>query len=122
MATVSGFTALSRILGFVRDILMGYFLGSSHAADAFFAAFKFPNIFRRIFGEGAFNSAFVPLFSKELTAKGQKEAMGHCQWRRSPEGVFSLFYSKKARLDTSSSKDYSGSFESIPMVSDRSFF
>ena len=75
MATVSGFTALSRILGFVRDILMGYFLGSSHAADAFFAAFKFPNIFRRIFGEGAFNSAFVPLFSKELTAKGQKEAM-----------------------------------------------
>ena len=75
MATVSGFTALSRILGFLRDILMGYFLGSSQAADAFFAAFKFPNIFRRIFGEGAFNSAFVPLFSKELTTKGRKEAM-----------------------------------------------
>ena len=75
MATVSGFTALSRILGFIRDILMGYFLGSSHAADAFFAAFKFPNIFRRIFGEGAFNSAFVPLFSRELTSKGRKEAM-----------------------------------------------
>lgn len=75
MATVSGFTALSRILGFIRDILIGYFLGSSHAADAFFAAFKFPNIFRRIFGEGAFNSAFVPLFSRELTSKGRKEAM-----------------------------------------------
>ena len=75
MATVSGFTALSRILGFLRDISMGYFLGSSQAADAFFAAFKFPNIFRRIFGEGAFNSAFVPLFSKELTSKGRKEAM-----------------------------------------------
>ena len=75
MATVSGFTALSRLLGFIRDILMGYFLGSSHAADAFFAAFKFPNIFRRIFGEGAFNSAFVPLFSRELTSKGRKEAM-----------------------------------------------
>ena len=75
MATISGFTALSRILGFLRDILMGYFLGSSQAADAFFAAFKFPNIFRRIFGEGAFNSAFVPLFSKELTSKGRKEAM-----------------------------------------------
>ena len=75
MATVSGFTALSRILGFLRDILMGYFLGSSQAADAFFAAFKFPNIFRRIFGEGAFNSAFVPLFSRELTSKGRKEAM-----------------------------------------------
>ena len=75
MATVSGFIALSRILGFLRDISMGYFLGSSQAADAFFAAFKFPNIFRRIFGEGAFNSAFVPLFSKELTSKGRKEAM-----------------------------------------------
>ena len=75
MATVSGFTALSRILGFVRDIFMGYFLGTGYAADAFFAAFKFPNIFRRIFGEGAFNSAFVPLFSKELTSKGQKEAI-----------------------------------------------
>ena len=75
MATVSGFTALSRILGFIRDIFMGYFLGTGHAADAFFAAFKFPNIFRRIFGEGAFNSAFVPLFSKELTSKGQKEAI-----------------------------------------------
>ena len=75
MATICGFTALSRILGFIRDILIGYFLGSSHAADAFFAAFKFPNIFRRIFGEGAFNSAFVPLFSRELTSKGRKEAM-----------------------------------------------
>ena len=75
MATVSGFTALSRILGFIRDICMGYFLGSGHAADAFFAAFKFPNIFRRIFGEGAFNSAFVPLFSKELTSKGKNEAI-----------------------------------------------
>ena len=75
MATVSGFTALSRILGFIRDICMGYFLGSGHAADAFFAAFKFPNIFRRIFGEGAFNSAFVPLFGKELTSKGKKEAI-----------------------------------------------
>ena len=75
MATVSGFTALSRILGFVRDIFMGYFLGTGHAADAFFAAFKFPIIFSRIFGEGAFNSAFVPLFCKELTSKGQKEAI-----------------------------------------------
>ena len=75
MATVSGFTALSRVLGFIRDICMGFFLGSGHAADAFFAAFKFPNLFRRIFGEGAFNSAFVPLFGKELNEKGKKEAV-----------------------------------------------
>ncbi|MFL2480655.1 MAG: murein biosynthesis integral membrane protein MurJ [Verrucomicrobiales bacterium] len=75
MATVSGFTALSRVLGFIRDICMGFFLGSGHAADAFFAAFKFPNLFRRIFGEGAFNSAFVPLFGKELNDKGKKEAV-----------------------------------------------
>ena len=75
MATVSGFTALSRVLGFVRDICMGFFLGSGHAADAFFAAFKFPNLFRRIFGEGAFNSAFVPLFGRELNERGKKEAV-----------------------------------------------
>ena len=75
MATVSGFTALSRVLGFIRDICIGFFLGSGHAADAFFAAFKFPNLFRRIFGEGAFNSAFVPLFGKELNEKGKKEAV-----------------------------------------------
>lgn len=66
IATVGGFTLISRITGFIRDILLAHFLGAGMAADAFFVAFKFPNLFRRLFGEGAFNAAFVPLFAKEL--------------------------------------------------------
>lgn len=64
--TVSGFTLVSRLLGFLRDILIARFLGTGLVADAFFAAFRFPNLFRRIFGEGAFNSAFVPMFGKKV--------------------------------------------------------
>lgn len=64
--TVSGFTLVSRLLGFLRDILIARFLGTGLVADAFFAAFRFPNLFRRIFGEGAFNAAFVPLFGKKV--------------------------------------------------------
>lgn len=75
MATVSGFTALSRVLGFLRDIFMARYLGTGRAADAFFAAFRFPNMFRRIFGEGAFNAAFVPLFAREMEEKGKDEAV-----------------------------------------------
>ncbi|MEN8693376.1 MAG: murein biosynthesis integral membrane protein MurJ [Akkermansiaceae bacterium] len=75
LMTVSGFTLLSRILGFLRDILIAKFVGTAVVADAFFAAFRFPNMFRRIFGEGAFNSAFVPLFGKRLAEEGQPAAM-----------------------------------------------
>ncbi|GAK34776.1 putative lipid II flippase MurJ [Iodidimonas nitroreducens] len=64
--TVGAFTLISRILGFVRDILMAQFLGAGLAADCFFVAFKLPNFFRRLFAEGAFSSAFVPLFAKLL--------------------------------------------------------
>lgn len=64
--TVSGFTLVSRLLGFARDIMIARFLGTGLVADAFFAAFRFPNLFRRIFGEGAFNSAFVPIFGKKV--------------------------------------------------------
>lgn len=64
--TVSGFTLVSRLLGFLRDIMIARFLGTGLVADAFFAAFRFPNLFRRIFGEGAFNAAFVPLFGKKV--------------------------------------------------------
>ena len=75
MATVSGFTALSRVLGFLRDIFLARYLGTGRAADAFLAAFRFPNMFRRIFGEGAFNAAFVPLFAREMEEKGKEEAV-----------------------------------------------
>ena len=65
-ATVGGWTMASRILGFVRDILIARFLGAGAASDAFFVAFSLPNMFRRFFAEGAFNAAFVPMFAKKL--------------------------------------------------------
>tara|TARA_B110000881_G_scaffold220164_1_gene244322 strand:+ start:222 stop:2171 length:1950 start_codon:yes stop_codon:yes gene_type:complete len=73
--TISGFTLMSRILGVVRDILIARFVGTGVVADAFFAAFRFPNMFRRIFGEGAFNAAFVPLFGKRMATDGRNSAM-----------------------------------------------
>ena len=73
-ATVGSFTMMSRVLGFVRDILMAAVLGSGAVADAFFVAFRIPNLFRRVFAEGAFNSAFVPLFARRLEGQGQEQA------------------------------------------------
>lgn len=73
-ATVGGLTLVSRILGFFRDILIAAVLGTGLVADAFFVAFRFPNLFRRLFGEGAFNSAFVPLFAKALEGEGKSVA------------------------------------------------
>jgi len=62
-STFSFFTIISRILGYVRDILIAIFLGTSLFADAFFVAFRLPNTFRRLFAEGAFNAAFIPSYS-----------------------------------------------------------
>ncbi len=67
--TISFFISLSRILGFIRDILIARYLGVSALSDAFFAAFRLPNFFRRVFAEGAFNSAFVPIFIEKLQDK-----------------------------------------------------
>ncbi len=73
-ATVGGWTLASRVLGFVRDVLMARYLGAGGVADAFFVAFSLPNMFRRFFAEGAFNAAFVPLFTKKLAgAQGEAE-------------------------------------------------
>ncbi len=74
LATVGGYTGISRILGFVRDILIAAVVGTGPAADAFFVAFRLPNLFRRLFGEGAFNSAFVPLFARHLEEGGKAAA------------------------------------------------
>lgn len=63
--TVGGWTMASRILGFVRDIMIGAFLGSSAVAEAFLIAFSLPNMFRRFFAEGTLNVAFVPMFAKK---------------------------------------------------------
>ena len=59
----SFFTLISRILGYLRDILIAIFLGASIFADAFFVAFRLPNTFRRLFAEGTFNAAFIPSYT-----------------------------------------------------------
>ncbi|WP_284162648.1 murein biosynthesis integral membrane protein MurJ [Frigidibacter sp. SD6-1] len=64
--TVGAWTLLSRIAGFVRDVLTANYLGTGPVAEAFLVAFSLPNMFRRFFAEGAFNTAFVPIFSKKL--------------------------------------------------------
>ena len=71
--TFSFFTIISRLLGYLRDILIAVFLGTSFLADVFFVAFRIPNTFRRLFSEGTFNAAFVPSYALELS-KGQKKA------------------------------------------------
>ena len=74
-STVAFFTLLSRISGFVRDMLMANLIGASWLSDAFFVAFKIPNFFRRLFAEGAFNVAFIPSFSSILAADGRAAAI-----------------------------------------------
>lgn len=69
--TVGFWTLISRILGFCRDVLFAAFLGAGPLAEAFLIAFTLPNMFRRIFAEGALNLAFVPLFSKKLDNRDQ---------------------------------------------------
>ncbi|MCB2135589.1 MAG: murein biosynthesis integral membrane protein MurJ [Rhodobacteraceae bacterium] len=66
--TVGAWTLLSRIAGFARDVLLAAYLGTGVVAEAYLVAFSLPNMFRRFFAEGAFNTAFVPLFSKKLEA------------------------------------------------------
>ncbi|MGI4851661.1 MAG: murein biosynthesis integral membrane protein MurJ [Janthinobacterium lividum] len=84
VTTIGGFTALSRILGFARDILIASLLGASPLADAFFAAFKLPNFFRRLFAEGALNAAFVPLYARLYASEGVKSA------QRTAEEIFAV--------------------------------
>ena len=72
-STFGFYTLISRILGYVRDVLIAIFLGTSLFADAFFVAFRLPNTFRRLFAEGTFNAAFIPSYAGAL-AKDKKEA------------------------------------------------
>jgi putative peptidoglycan lipid II flippase len=75
IATVGGFTLLSRVTGFARDLLIAAMLGAGPVADAFFVAFKLPNFFRRLTGEGALTVAFVPMFAGAVEAEGRKAAL-----------------------------------------------
>jgi len=72
--TVGGYTLLSRITGFVRDIMLAAILGAGPVADAFFVAFRLPNHFRAIFAEGAFNAAFIPAYARIRTQNGNGAA------------------------------------------------
>ena len=73
VGTIGGLTAVSRVFGFVRDIMLARVLGAGGVADAWQLAFQLPNLFRRLFAEGAFASAFVPLFNRHMT-EGESEA------------------------------------------------
>lgn len=66
---------MSRITGFVRDMILASCLGAGMASDAFFVSFKLPNLFRSLFAEGAFTSAFVPIFSQKLVSEGKKKSL-----------------------------------------------
>ena len=84
ITTVGGYTMVSRVLGFVRDILIARVLGTGYVADAFFVSQRFPNLFRSLFAEGAFNASFVPLFTRRLAEEGVEAA------RRFAEQVLSV--------------------------------
>ena len=75
LATVSGMTLLSRVLGFVRDFVIARTFGAGMATDAFFVAFKLPNLLRRMFAEGAFSQAFVPILGEYKNARGDVETL-----------------------------------------------
>ena len=79
VAIFSSFTLISRILGFVRDILSASILGAGIVADCFFVALKLPNFFRRLFAEGAFSASFVPVFTATLTTGGREEALSFAE-------------------------------------------
>ena len=70
--TFGFYTIISRLLGYLRDVLIAIFLGTGFVADAFFVAFRIPNTFRRLFAEGTFNAAFVPSYSSELLKNKSK--------------------------------------------------
>jgi putative peptidoglycan lipid II flippase len=84
--TIGGLTMVSRILGFAREMLSARILGAGAAAEVFQLAFLIPNLFRRLFGEGAFSSGFVPLFSKRLHGEG-----GEAEARAFGEEVLAVF-------------------------------
>ncbi len=83
--TFGFYTIISRILGYLRDILIAVFLGTSLIADAFFVAFRIPNTFRRLFAEGTFNAAFVPSYTSELTK-------GKIKSKKFADQIFNLLF------------------------------
>ncbi|MBX2856906.1 MAG: murein biosynthesis integral membrane protein MurJ [Rhodobacteraceae bacterium] len=81
---------VSRVFGLLREIMIAALLGSGPVAEAFFVAFRFPNLFRRFFAEGAFNMAFVPLFARRLEGEGVESARGFAE--EALAGLFSVLF------------------------------
>lgn len=79
IATVGGMTLISRILGFVREVMIAGLLGSGPIAEAFIVAMRLPNLLRQMFAEGAFSAAFVPIFTRHLTDRGMDAARAFAQ-------------------------------------------
>ena len=88
--TFSFFTIISRLLGYIRDILIAVFLGAGPLADAFFVAFRIPNTFRRLFSEGTFNAAFVPSYSSLLSKKKETQIFANNIFNLLIVGLFFL--------------------------------
>ena len=90
VGTIGGLTAVSRVFGFIRDMLLAPVLGAGLAADAFQLAFTLPNTFRRLFAEGAFSVAFVPMYSRALHAPAS-EGGGEAAAEKFAGDVLSVF-------------------------------
>ncbi len=84
--TIGGLTLVSRVAGFAREMLMARILGAGVYTDAFYVAFRLPNTFRRLFGEGAFSAGFVPLYAQRLQGKD-----GEVEARKFSEEVLAVF-------------------------------
>lgn len=90
--TVGGYTLLSRLTGFFRDIMLAAILGAGPVADAFFVAFRLPNHFRAIFAEGAFNAAFIPAYARIRTQGGPEAA------QKFGDRIFTLLFASQVVL------------------------
>ncbi len=90
--TVGGYTLLSRLTGFLRDIMLAAIIGAGPVADAFFVAFRLPNHFRAIFAEGAFNAAFIPAYARVRTQGGDTAA------KRFSDRIFTLLLATQLSL------------------------
>ena len=86
VGTIGGLTMVSRIFGFIRDMLLARVLGAGLAADAYQLAFTLPNTFRRLFAEGAFSVAFIPMYTRQLTGPD-----GEAQAAEFADDVLSVF-------------------------------
>src|SRR5499427_4949870 len=90
--TVGGYTLVSRVTGFLRDIMLAAIIGAGPVADAFFVAFRLPNHFRAIFAEGAFNAAFIPSYARV------REQQGPAAAGRLADHIFTLLLTSQVLL------------------------